>query len=154
MYFQIALFYNFCTFQLEGGYSTEKFANIYVRNITIEFTEELNPLETVTSIPEDTEIFSAFKNNFQFPLIPKTQIQIGKGLASTVGKIIDEYFAKIIIVEFIFSFWGYLMEAILAFLPESELEIINLVSTLSNLVTISGIVIVVILLLMLFIKKK
>jgi len=142
-----SIFYTSCTFQLEEGYSTEAFANIFVRNVAVEYTDNLNPLDKANS-DEEIEIFDALKNNFHIPLIPKTQIQIGKGIASTAGKMIDEYFAKIIIVEFIFSFWGFIELGIPALMP--GLVIPGIISTI---VAISGIAIIGIIFLMMLIKK-
>ncbi len=143
-----SIFYTFCTFQLEEGYSTEDFVNIFTRRITLEITKNLNPIETSSSVREDIDIFESFKNTFQLPLIPKIQIQVGKGIASTVGKIIDEYFAKLIIVEFIFSFWGFIEIGIPALIPGLEIPAI-----VSSIIAVSGIVIIGLIFMMMFLKK-
>jgi len=142
-----SIFYSSCTFQLEEGYCTEDSANLFVRNITPEFEEKLNPLENSFSEEEDIEIFEAIKHNFQYPLIPKIEIQVGKGIASKLGKVIDEYFGKIIITEFIFSFWGFMEIG----LPAMGVEIPEIVS---NLVSVSGILIILLIFLLMVFKKK
>ncbi|MBY9007706.1 MAG: hypothetical protein KGD63_13250 [Candidatus Lokiarchaeota archaeon] len=104
------IYYSDCLFQIDEGYSTEKTIDIIIRKISVEFVDKLNPLEYDSENDEDCKLFNAFRNNFQYPIIPKINIKIGKGIASTAGKIIDDYFAKIIIIEFLFSIWGF-MEA-------------------------------------------
>lgn len=144
-----SLFYSTCTFQLEEGYNTEKEANVFIRRITPEYTEKLNPLEISHSKEEDIKIFGAFKDNFQYPLIPKIQIQVGKGFASNVGKIIDDYFGKIIIIEFMFSLWGFLEVGLPAILPDVEgLDII------SNIVSITGVFLILGIFIIMLLKKK
>ncbi len=143
------IFYAFSTFQLEGGYNTEKFANIYVRNITVDFSEDLEPLEDNIKVFEEMEYFGAFKKNFQYPLIPKTQIKIGKGIVSAIGKLIDDYFAKIIVVEFILSLWGYIQTALQELFPNLEILVL-----ISNIVSISTISLIIIIFLMMIVKKK
>ena len=59
----------------------------------------------------------------------------------------DEYFAKIIIIEFIFSFWGFMEIG----LPAMGVEIPAIVSTL---VSVSGISIVLLIFLLMVFKKK
>lgn len=143
------IFYAYCTFQLNEGYSTEMIANIFIRKISLEFCDKLNPLEGMDKDPEDIQVFEAFKNNFKYPLIPKIQIQIGKGIASAIGKMIDEYFAKIILVEFLFSFWGFLEVGIPALVPGLVIP-----DWISNIVSISGIAIIVVIFISMFIKSR
>ena len=106
------IYYSDCMFQIDDGYATEKSIDIVIRKISVEFIEKLNPLESEEEDEDDCKLFNAFRNNFQYPIIPKLNVQVGKGIASTVGKIIDDYFAKIIIIDFIFFTWGFL-EAVL-----------------------------------------
>jgi len=142
------VFYSYCTFQLDDGYATENFANIFIRKLSVEFTETLNPTELSISEEDDIKIYEAFKNNFQYPLLPKIQIQIGKGIASAVGKIIDDYFAKIIIIEFIFSFWGFI-EIGIPVLIGYEFP-----SWVSNIVSVAGIVIIIVIFLTMLINMR
>ena len=102
--------------------------------VRVEYTNTLEPSESTTSEKEDFQIIEAFQNNFIYPLASKTKIKIGKGLASTLGKIIGEYFAKIIIVEFLLSLWGFI-EVGLPNLPE-------IVSTIMNIASISIIAVI------------
>jgi len=96
-------YYSHCIFKLDEGYSTEKFAFISIRKCTLEFSENLNPLESNKNVEEDIEIFESFKNNFQVPMLPKTQIKIGKGLAAAAGKKIDDFLSRLVLLEFIFT---------------------------------------------------
>lgn len=96
-------YYSHCIFKLDEGYSTEDFAYISIRKCTLEFSENLNPLESNKLVSEDIEIFESFKNNFQVPILPKTQIKIGKGLAAAAGKKIDDYLSRLVLLEFIFT---------------------------------------------------
>ncbi len=134
------IYYADCTFQIDEGYSVEDFANIFIRKITVEYTDNLEPSESTTSDEEDFKIIEAFKNNFIYPLTPKTKIQIGKGLKSKLGKMIDEYFAKIIIVEFLLSFWGFIEVGLPSIIPDFEMP--GWISILVNLASISIIVII------------
>ncbi len=134
------IYYADCTFQIDEGYSVEDFANIFIRKITVEYTDNLEPSESTTSDEEDFKIIEAFKNNFIYPLTPKTKIQIGKGLKSKLGKMIDEYFAKIIIVEFLLSFWGFIETGLPSIIPDFEMP--GGISIMVNLASISIIVII------------
>jgi len=134
------IYYADCTFQIDEGYSVEDFANIFIRKITVEYTDNLEPSESTTSDEEDFKIIEAFKNDFIYPLTPKTKIQIGKGLKSKLGKMIDEYFAKIIIVEFLLSFWGFIEVGLPSIIPNFEMP--GWISILVNLASISIIVII------------
>ena len=96
-------YYSHCIFKLDEGYNTEDFAFISIRKTTLEFSKSLNPLETTKNIPEDVEIFETFRNNFQEPILPKTQVKIGKGAAAAAGKKIDDFLSRLILLEFIFS---------------------------------------------------
>ena len=134
------IYYADCTFQIDEGYCVEDFVNIFIRKITVEYTETLEPSETTTSDEEDFKIIEAFKNNFIYPLTPKTKIQIGKGLKSKLGKMIDEYFAKIIIVEFLLSFWGFIEVGLPSIFPDFEIP--GWISILVNVASISIIVLI------------
>ena len=96
-------YYSYCTFKLDERYSTEKSAEIFFRKKSIEFTESLNPLESKKFNDEDFYLFEVFRNNFLSPITPNTHIQIGKGLGSKVGKIMDNYLAGLIMLDFIFT---------------------------------------------------
>ncbi|MFX1570010.1 MAG: WD40 repeat domain-containing protein [Promethearchaeota archaeon] len=135
-----SIYYADCTFQIDEGYSVEDFANIFIRKITVEYTETLEPSESTTSNQDDFKIIEAFKNNFIYPLTPKTKVQIGKGLKSKLGKMIDEYFAKIIIIEFILSFWGFIEEGLTSL--EIDETMLNMISTIVNVASIGIIVII------------
>ncbi|GAH97660.1 unnamed protein product, partial [marine sediment metagenome] len=106
----------------------------------VEYTENLEPSESTTSNEEDFKIIEAFRNNFIYPLTPKTKIQIGKGLKSKLGKMIDEYFAKIIIVEFLLSFWGFIEVGLPSIIPNFEIP--GWISLLVNVASISIIVLI------------
>ncbi|MFX1572015.1 MAG: hypothetical protein ACFFB0_04660 [Promethearchaeota archaeon] len=134
------IYYADCTFQIDEGYCVEDFANIFIRKITVEYTDTLEPSESTTSNKEDFKIIEAFKNNFIYPLTPKTKIQIGKGLKSKLGKMIDEYFAKIIIVEFLLSIWGFIEVGIPSIIPDFEMP--GWISILVNIASISIILII------------
>lgn len=134
------IYYADCTFQIDEGYCVEDFVNIFIRKITVEYTETLEPSESTTSDKEDFKIIEAFKNNFIYPLTPKTKIQIGKGLKSKLGKMIDEYFAKIIIVEFLLSFWGFIEVGLPNIIPDFEIP--GWISILVNVASISIIVLI------------
>ncbi|MBN1215609.1 MAG: hypothetical protein JXA99_09260 [Candidatus Lokiarchaeota archaeon] len=107
------IYYSDCMFQIDGGYATDKAIDILIRKISVEYVEKLNPLECESDNDDDCKLFNAFRNNFQYPIVPKVNIKVGKGISSTAGKIIDDYFAKIIIIDFIFSIWGF-VEALIA----------------------------------------
>ena len=126
------IYYSHCTFQIDDGYSTEEFINIFNRKIALDFVEKLNPLESSVSSEEDYQIFDAFRDNFQYPIIPKIQIQVGKGITSKLGKFIDDYFTKIIIIEFIFSVWGFLEVGIGAYyiFPDFVSPMISFISVI------------------------
>ncbi len=109
-------YYSHCIFKLDEGYCTEDFAFISIRKCALEFSENLNPLESDKVIPEDIEIFNSFKNNFHVPILPKTQIKIGKGVAAAAGKKIDDFLSRLVLLEFIFTIMDVI--AIVAF-PES-----------------------------------
>ncbi len=81
-------------------------------------------------------------------MIQKSQVQIGKGLASNIGKMIDDYFGKIIIIEFIFSLWGFLEVGLPAMVPDVDFD------PISNLVSISGVLIILGIFLIMLLKKK
>ena len=134
------IYYADCTFQIDEGYCVEDFANIFIRKITVEYTDNLEPSESTTSDEEDFKIIEAFRNNFIYPLTPKTKIQIGKGLKSKLGKMIDEYFAKIIIVEFLLSFWGFIEVGLPSIIPGFEIP--GWISILVNVASISIIVLI------------
>jgi len=134
------IYYADCTFQIDEGYCVEDFVNIFIRKITVEYTETLEPSESTTSDEEDFKIIEAFKNNFIYPLTPKTKIQIGKGLKSKLGKMIDEYFAKIIIVEFLLSFWGFIEVGLPSIFPDFDMP--GWISILVNVASISIIVLI------------
>ena len=134
------IYYADCTFQIDEGYCVEDFANIFIRKITVEYTDNLEPSESTTSDEEDFKIIEAFRNNFIYPLTPKTKIQIGKGLKSKLGKMIDEYFAKIIIVEFLLSFWGFIEVGLPSIIPDFEIP--GWISILVNVASISIIVLI------------
>ncbi|MFW9988164.1 MAG: hypothetical protein ACFFC3_05870, partial [Candidatus Odinarchaeota archaeon] len=135
-----SIYYADCTFQIDEGYSVEDFVNIFIKKITVEYTETLEPSESTTSDQEDFKIIEAFKNNFIYPLTPKTKVQIGKGLKSKLGKMIDEYFAKIIIIEFILSFWGFIEGGLSSL--EIEETMLERISTIVNVASIGIIVII------------
>ncbi len=143
------IYYADCTFQIDEGYCVENFANIFIRKITVEYTETLEPSESTTSDEEDSKIFEAFRKNFIYPLTPKTKIQIGKGLKSKLGKMIDEYFTKIIIIEFILSFWGIIYTGLESMkLDASMLEMI------SSIVNVASIILIVIILIMIMVQSR
>jgi hypothetical protein len=100
------IYYSCCIFKLDQRYATEKFADISIRKITVEFTESLNPLLTKDLNPsnrEYTELFEAFRNKFQSPIFPtKTRINIGKRI-TTVSKMMDNYLSKFVLIEFILA---------------------------------------------------
>jgi len=96
-------YYSHCIFKLDEGYNTEDFAFISIRKSMLEFSENLNPLESTKNVLEDIEIFESFRNNFQEPLLPKTQIKIGKGVAAAAGKKIDDFLSRLVLLEFIFT---------------------------------------------------
>lgn len=108
-----SIFYADCIFQLQEGYSTEKLANLFVRKITLEFIEKLNPLEMDKSDREDIDIFNAFKNNFQYPIIPKIRVQIGKGVGSAMGKLMDSMLTKLVVIEFLVTIWEIIIPVVL-----------------------------------------
>ncbi len=134
------IYYSDCTFQIDEGYCVEDFANIFIRKITVEYTSTLEPSESTRSDKEDYKIIEAFKDNFIYPLTPKTTVKIGKGIASTLGKIIDEYFAKIIIVEFLLSFWGFIEVGLPSIIPNFEMP--GWISTLVNVASIGIILLI------------
>jgi WD40 repeat protein len=138
-----------CTFQIDEGYCTDDFANIFIRKITVEYTETLEPSESSTSDEEDFMIFEAFRKNFLYPLTPKTQIQIGKGFKSKAGKMIDEYFAKIIIIEFLLSFWGFIEVGLPSIVPGLEMPDI-----VSNLVNVASIGLILLIFIMMIIQSR
>lgn len=139
------IYYSDCTFQIDEGYCVEDFANIFIRKITVEYTSKLEPLESTTSDEEDNKIIEAFKDNFIYPLTPTTTIKIGKGLASTLGKMIDEYFAKIIIIEFLLSFWGFIEIGLPSIIPAFEMP--GWISILVNITSIGFILLIFIMML-------
>ncbi|MFX1363300.1 MAG: hypothetical protein ACFFCE_16655 [Promethearchaeota archaeon] len=143
------IYYADCTFQIDEGYCTDNFANIFIRKITVEYTETLEPSESITSDEEDFKIFEAFRKNFIYPLTPKTKIQIGKGLKSKLGKMIDEYFTKIIIIEFILSLWGIIESG----LARTELSQ-NLLERISAIVDVASILIIAIIFIMIFVQSR
>ncbi len=143
------VYYADCTFQIDEGYCVEDFVNIFIRKITVEYTETLEPSESTTSDEEDFKIIEAFKNNFIYPLTPKTKIQIGKGLKSKLGKMIDEYFAKIIIVEFLLSFWGFIEVGLPSIFPDFEIP-----SWISILVNVASISIIVLIFIMMVVQSR
>ena len=100
------VYYSCCIFKLDQRYANEKFADISIRKITVEFTESLNPLlkkDLNLRNREYTELFEAFRNKFQSPIFPpKTRIKIGKRI-TTVSKMMDNYLSKFVLIEFIFS---------------------------------------------------
>ncbi len=100
------IYYSCCIFKLDQRYANEKFADISIRKITVEFTESLNPLLTKDLNPsnrEYTELFEAFRNKFQSPIFPtRTRIKIGKRI-TTVSKMMDNYLSKFVLIEFIFT---------------------------------------------------
>ena len=96
-------YYSHCIFKLDESYNTEDFAFISIRKSTLEFSENLNPLESTKNVLEDIDIFESFRNNFQEPLLPKTQIKIGKGVAAAAGKKIDDFLSRLVLLEFIFT---------------------------------------------------
>ena len=116
----------------------------FIRKITVEYTETLEPSESSTSDEEDFMIFEAFRNNFLYPLTPKTKVKVGQGIGSTLGKIIDEYFAKIIIVEFMLSLWGFV----------AEVPGLNIPDYVSTIVNISSIALIGVIFLMMVIKMR
>ncbi len=134
------IYYADCTFQIDEGYCVEDFANIFIRKITVEYSHTLEPSESTSSIEEDHKIIEAIKGNFIYPLTPKTTIKVGKGIASSLGKIIDEYFAKIIVVEFLLSFWGFIAEGLPSIIPNFEMP--GLISMLVNIASISIILLI------------
>jgi len=143
------IYYADCTFQIDEGYCIENFANIYIRKVTVEYTDTLEPSESTTSDEEDFKIIEAFKNNFIYPLTPKTKIQIGKGLKSKLGKMIDEYFAKIIIVEFLLSFWGFIEVGLPNIIPDFEMP-----GWISILVNLASICIIIIIFIMMIVQSR
>jgi hypothetical protein len=139
------IYYADCTFQIDEGYCVEDYANIFIRKISVEYTNTLEPSESTTSDIEDHKIIEAIKDNFIYPLTSKTTIKIGKGIASSLGKIIDEYFAKIIIVEFLLSFWGFIAEGLPSIIPNFEMP--DIVSMLINATSIGIILLIFIMML-------
>ena len=140
------VYYADCTFQIDEGYSVDEFATIFIRKITVEYTNTLEPSESTTNNEEDFKIIKAFKSNFIYPLTLKTKIQIGKGLASKLGKIIDEYFAKIIVVEFLLSFWGFIEVGIAG--------LFELPGWISTLVNVSSISIILLIFIMMIVQSR
>lgn len=100
------VYYSCCIFKLDQRYANEKFADISIRKITVEFTESLNPLlkkDLNHRNGEYTKLFEAFRNKFQSPIFPpKTRIKIGKRI-TTVSKMMDNYLSKFVLIEFIFT---------------------------------------------------
>lgn len=97
-------YYSSCIFKLDERYSTDfKKAEIYIRKKTLEFTESLNPLESNKAKPHHINLFEAFRNHFHSPNTPNISIQIGKGLTAKVGKAMDTYFAKLVMLDFFFT---------------------------------------------------
>jgi len=97
------VYYSDCIFKLDQRYANEKFADISIRKITVEFTESLNPLLTKDVNPSNRELFEAFRNKFQSPIFPpKTRITIGKKITA-VSRMMDNYLSKFVLIEFIFA---------------------------------------------------
>ncbi len=140
-------YYSHCIFKLDEGYSTEEFAFISIRKATLEFSENLNPLETNKNIPEDVEIFESFRNNFQEPILPKTQIKIGKGAIAAAGKKIDDFLSRLVLLEFIFTIMDVLA---LVIFPEELKSFAGLFVLGTGVI---GIIIIMAVFLMMFRKK-
>jgi len=100
------VYYSDCIFKLDQRYANEKFADISIRKITLEFTESLNPSLTKDINPRNRdyiELFEAFRNKFQSPIFPpKTRIKIGKRITA-VSRMMDNYLSKFVLIEFIFA---------------------------------------------------
>lgn len=130
-------YYSSCIFKLDERYCTDfKNAEICIRKKSLEFTESLNPLESNKS--KHITLFEAFRNNFHSPNTPKISIQIGKGIGAKVGKIMDIYLAKLVMLDFFFTiisiyilYWDILKEGYLKDIPGTVLFVlVNLVSFL------------------------
>lgn len=97
-------YYSFCTFKLDSRYNTDfKLAKIFIRKKVLEFTESLNPLAADKAKDHDLSLFEAFRNNFHSPITPNVHIQIGKGLRSKIAKIMDNYLAGLVMLDFLFT---------------------------------------------------
>jgi len=97
-------YYSSCIFKLDERYNTDfKNAEISIRKKVLEFTESLNPLESNDAKDFDVILFEAFRNHFHSPNTPKTFIQIGKGLGAKIGKIMDTYLARLVMLDFFFT---------------------------------------------------
>ena len=81
-----------------------------------------------TIAKESIGVYKSFKRNFIIPKNPEFRIQIGKGFSSFFGKLIDEYFGRLILLNFIFSIWGFWEAAVVKIYPDSNL--IQLISTI------------------------
>ena len=102
-------YYSDCTFKLDERYSKEKQALVYIKKISLEFTESLDPLKSSNALPQDVNLFEAFRDNFRSPDVNKIKIKIGKGFWSAAGKVMDEYLARFIMLDFIFTFISILL---------------------------------------------
>lgn len=99
------IYYSECIFKLEG-YSTESYATINIRKITVEFTNSLDPLKIGKKKNEDVKIFETFKNQFIYTILPKIKVKIGYGNWSSLEKAVDKYLAKIVLIDFILTLVG------------------------------------------------
>jgi len=128
-------YYSDCVFKLDQRYAYEKRAVISIRKITVEFTESLNPSLTKDPSPENrkyTELFEAFRNKFQSPILPKIQIKIGRSITA-VGKMMDNYLSKFVLIEFIFTTIALLLVFVewdLSDLPGQIRVSLNIVGTI------------------------
>lgn len=132
-------YYSDCTFKLDERYSKEKQAIVYIKKISLEFTESLDPLKSSNALPQDVNLFEAFRDNFRSPDVNKIKIKIGKGFWSAAGKIMDEYLARFIMLDFIFTFIS-----ILLLFEQGNISTIIGIITMSLNLTVSILIIVLI----------
>jgi len=132
-------YYADCIFKLDERYSKEKYAKVYIKKISLEFTESLNPLKSSNALPQDVNLFEAFRDNFRSPDVNKIKIRIGKGFWSVAGKIMDEYLARFIMLDFIFT-----IISILIFFEQGNINTIIGIITMSLNIIVSLLILVLI----------
>lgn len=120
--------FSISNFKLDGSYKESDFAYFWIRNIKVNFVESLIPKKSWGTIAkESSQMFKTFRRNFMIPNNPEFRIQIGKGISSIIGKLIDEYFGRLILLNFIFSVWGFWEAAVVKIYPDSSF--IQLIAT-------------------------
>jgi len=96
-------YYSECIFKLDERYSTDKLAKVFIKKVSLEFTESLNPLKSSNALPKDIRLFEAFRDKFTPTDFKNIEIKIGKGFRSAGGKIIDLYLGQLITLDFLFT---------------------------------------------------